>query len=132
MKYTTLDGRTLDLDLRSDSNRSFFEQCFRIYLLGSAAEDFTRLANLVAGPDNVLLRTTNGRVTNTVWEHPLFQAVRDLEDRLGIRIGELAAVPGDAGAGAPLADSQPSLDSAPSTKRRGRGSKAAPRDPTKT
>jgi hypothetical protein len=50
--------------------------------------------DLVAGPQNPVVRAAGGRVTRAVWDHPLYRAVRDLEDRYGIAHGELAPTPG--------------------------------------
>lgn len=102
LSYRTLGGHTIDLNLRSKDKRSFFERCYELYIAGRSSDDFTQLANLVAGPSNPLVKETHGRITNAVWEHPLFQAVRDLEDRLGIRVGELEEAPGDDSATDPM------------------------------
>lgn len=94
--YTTLDGRVLDLTDLSDEERAFFDRCLADYQAGVTWE---RLAHLVEGPDNPLVRVA-GRVTQAVWDHPLYQAVRDLEDRAGIRDGYLT----------PGSDDDPTLD----------------------
>jgi hypothetical protein len=104
--YTKLDGRRLSLNLTLEEERAFFGRCYQAYLKGHSTEDFTRLANLVTGDHNPLLKPTDGRITPVVWMHPLFQAVRDLEDRLGIRTGDLKAAPGDGNAQDPTGDDQ--------------------------
>lgn len=103
MTYTTLDGRVLDLGNLTDEERSFFDRCVAAYRQGVAWEDF---ANLVGGAENPLLRSTGGRVTRAVWEHPLYQALRDLEERLGIQQGKLEpeGVDEQAAASDPLED----------------------------
>jgi hypothetical protein len=58
----------------------------------------------VASTDNPLLRATGGRVTDAVWHHPLYRAMRDLGDRLGIQQGTIAAEPGDDVSQDPFAD----------------------------
>jgi len=50
---------------------------------------WTRISNLVEGEENPLVRAAGGLIAAAVWEHPLFQAVSDLEDRIGILRGEL-------------------------------------------
>lgn len=89
--YTTLDGRVLDLTDLTEEERDFFGRCLADYRAGVAWERFARL---VEGPENPLIRAA-GRVTQAVWNHPLYQAVRDLEDRLGIQQGHLAPGPDD-------------------------------------
>ena len=84
--YTTIHDTVLDLSELTDEERAYFERCAAAYRAGMRWGAFS---NLVTGPDNPLLRPTGGRVTRAVWEHPLFQAVSDLEDRLGIQQGEL-------------------------------------------
>ena len=103
-RYTTLDGHTLDLGGLSQEEYAFFERCYGIYRSGQTAQDFTALSNLVAGWENPLVRAAHGRITRAVWEQPLFQAVRDLEDRVGVRTGELESAPGDLTNRDPLED----------------------------
>jgi hypothetical protein len=64
---------------------------------------------------NPLVRATEGWVTDAVWRHPLFRALRDLEDRLGIRQGELGPDPDDDIGREPLA---PMRRRSPDTARR--------------
>lgn len=93
--YTTLDGRTLDLTELTTEQIALFEQGLALYRRGRSAKQFHQLANLVSGRTSPLLASSGGRVTQSVWDQPLYQAMRDLEDRLGIRVGELEAMPGD-------------------------------------
>ena len=86
--YSTIDGRVLDLSALSDEQRRYFDRCVAAYREGMTWADFTNI--LVSGAENPLLRGTSGWITRAVWEHPLFQAVHDLGDRLGIAQGMLA------------------------------------------
>lgn len=102
LTYTTITGDVLNLsDLREDE-RAHFDRCYAAYRDGVP---FVVFQDLVTGPDNPLIRASHGRVTNVVWGHPLFQAIRDLEDRIGIHQGEMAAEPGIDISQDPLADS---------------------------
>ena len=90
--YTTLEGRVLDLSGLNEEERAFFDRCVEVYRSGMEWTDFCRL---VTSTENPLVRPAGGYVTRRVWEHPLFQALRDLEDRLGIRQGCLEPEEGD-------------------------------------
>ena len=79
MMYTTLDGRVLELSGLSEDERVFLDRCVAAYRDGTAWEALSRL---VEGVENPLVRAEGGRITRTVWDHPLFHAVSDLEDRL--------------------------------------------------
>lgn len=89
--YTTLDGRVLDLISLSAEEQRYFERCYQAYLDGAG---WVALSRLVDGSANPLLGPTGGWITPQVWDSPLFQAVRDLEGRAGIRSGELLPGPG--------------------------------------
>ena len=80
--YTTLDGTVLDLTDASDEERGYFDRCIMAYRAGMAWEDFTMLAGGLANP---LIRATDGLITRAIYDTPLYQAARDLEDRLGIQ-----------------------------------------------
>jgi hypothetical protein len=99
MQYTTLTGHVLDLSALAAEQRAFFDRC------AAAARDgmpWGEFAALITSDANPLVRAAGGSVTRSVWDHPLFQAVRDLEDRIGLRAGELAPQPGiDPGNGLP-------------------------------
>jgi hypothetical protein len=97
--YTMLDGRALDLSGLTEEERAYLARCYAAYRAGMAWEQFGYLA---VGPEHPLLRETGGVVTPGVWAHPLYQAVRDLEDRLGIQQGELDPDPGSDVAREPL------------------------------
>lgn len=98
--YTTLDGEMLDLSTLTDEEVAYFDRCYAAYRDGVA---FFTFQDLVTGFQNPLLRDTEGRVTDVVWAHPLFRALRDLEDRLGIGQGELGPDPDDDIGSDPLA-----------------------------
>jgi hypothetical protein len=102
--YTTLDGRSLDISALTAEQLAFLERCLESNRRGRTAKHFHQLANMVTARENPLLGDTGGRVTQAVWDHPLYQAVRDLEDRLGIRTGDLEAMPGDQAERDPLED----------------------------
>ena len=99
--YITLDGRILDLTGLTPDERAYLERCVTAYRAGTPWIAFGRL---VDGSENPLLRSTHGRVTRQVWQHPLFQAVSDLEHRLGLAQGEVAPGPDDQPDTDPLAD----------------------------
>ncbi len=90
--YTALDGRVYDLSGLNDEQLAFFERCIAVYRDDAP---WITIARLVEGGENPLLHPTGGRVTLEVWDHPLFRAVRDLQDRVGIRQGMVAPSPGD-------------------------------------
>jgi hypothetical protein len=92
LSYLTLDGVVLNLSHLTDQERAFFDRCRAAARDGMAYDAFRAFIN---GPENPLLAAPNRRITAAVWQHPLYQAVRDLGDRLAIRQGELAAEPGD-------------------------------------
>jgi hypothetical protein len=71
--------------------RRFFERMYAAYQDDMNWADF---GNLATSTDNPLILATDGWVTRAVWDHPRFQARRDLEDRLGIRQGVMAPAPG--------------------------------------
>jgi hypothetical protein len=91
LTYTTLEGQVLDLTGINEHERAYLEGCVAAYRAGIPWETFTELAE---GNGNPLVRAAGGRVTQAVWNHPLFQTVYDLEARLGIAQGFLAPEPG--------------------------------------
>ncbi|SRR5579885_244702 len=102
LTYTTLDGMVLDLSSLTTEEQAYFDRCISAYRAGL---DFTEFFNrLLHGPENPLMRATGGVVTRTVWAHPLFQAVHDLADRLGILQDRVGAEPGDDPSRDPLTD----------------------------
>ena len=83
--YTTAQGRVVDLTDLPAELRQFFERCAQAYYDDMPWHEYCRL---VEGLENPLLRLTGGVVTWEIWHHPLFEAVRDIESRLGIRQGK--------------------------------------------
>jgi hypothetical protein len=90
--YTTLKGQVIDLTRLTESEKNYLKHCLAAYKEGINWNNFS---NLVTGLGNPLLTATGGRITQKVWSHPLFQALRDLEDRLGIQQGETVPDPDD-------------------------------------
>ncbi|HEY7061174.1 MAG TPA: hypothetical protein VII06_06830 [Chloroflexota bacterium] len=90
--YTTLDGRIIDLTGIGAGERPYLEQCQVAYREGMPWDQFTALAE---GEGSPLVRATGGWVTRAVWEHPVFQAARDMENRLGIAQGFVGPNPDD-------------------------------------
>lgn len=99
--YVTMERTVLDLTGLAAEERVYFERCLQAYRSGT---DWAAFMNLVRTVENPLLRPTGGRITQAVWEHPLFQALRDMEDRLGVKQGHLKAPAGTDPDGEPLAD----------------------------
>jgi hypothetical protein len=108
--YTTLDGEVLDLGGLTSVEGAYFQACWEAYRDGERwvvfAERVTGEANPLVGPGR--------RVTRFVADHPLYRALRDLEDRLGVQQGELAAEPGDDVTTDPLEDEWLSVSDAAS------------------
>jgi hypothetical protein len=85
--YQTLEGEVLDLSGFGEAERAFFVRCYAAYREGTLG--WGAFTNLVAGQDNPLVRSTGGWITRAAAETPLYRAVRDLEDRAGLRDGKL-------------------------------------------
>jgi hypothetical protein len=92
LTYTTLDGDVIDLSDLNDEERTHFDRCYDAYRRNI---NWTAFQDLVTGTGNPLVRATKGWVTPAIWDHPLYQAIRDLGDRLGICQGEIGPEPGD-------------------------------------
>lgn len=86
MTYLTIEGIVLDLTGLGPERQAYLERCLSAYKAGAPWAVFM---SLVRGMENPLLRSTGGVITQAVYSHPLFLAVRDLEDRLGIQQGFL-------------------------------------------
>jgi len=99
--YTTLDGEVLDLGGLTPAEEAFLDVALAKY---RDRVPYAQFAAFVYSTANPLLETTGGRVTPEVYRHPLFRALRDLEDRLGILQGEIGAAPGDLPDVDPVAD----------------------------
>lgn len=84
--YTTLEGDLVALTTLTDEERAFLARAYAVYKQDTPWIDFKLL---ISGRENPLVHARGGRVTREVWAHPLFQAVRDLEDRLGLQQGVL-------------------------------------------
>jgi hypothetical protein len=88
--YVTLDGEVLDLTGLDDEERAFLAGCVAAYRAGMSWEGFTYLAE---GNVNPLVRAADGKITRAVYHHPVYQAARDMEDRLGIAQGYVGTDP---------------------------------------
>jgi hypothetical protein len=100
LTYTTIDGQVIDLSDLSSEERAFFDRCYAAYEDNMPWHDFSLLAQ---GDENPVVRAA-GRITRAVMSHPLYMAVRDLEDRVALRPGELEPVPGEQWDTEPVAD----------------------------
>ncbi|MCX6022789.1 MAG: hypothetical protein NTZ05_13895 [Chloroflexi bacterium] len=83
LSYTTIDRKVLDLSDLSEGERSFFERCVKHYRSDSSYAIFVNA--LMNSSENPLIHATGGWITRAVNDHPLYQAVNDLSERLGIR-----------------------------------------------
>ena len=90
--YVTQDRHVIDLTTLTDPEMRFYEECLAAY---RGSEDFTQLMNRVQSAGNPALAPTQGWITEAAWTHPLFQACRDLADRVGLREGWVATGPGN-------------------------------------
>ncbi len=84
--YTTLEGKVLDLTQLSDEEAGILKRAVGAFRHNM---DWDIFGNRFLGPKSALLKPTNGRVTKEVWESPLFQAISDMDDRLGARQGHV-------------------------------------------
>ncbi len=89
--YTTLDGTVIDLTELPPDLEAYLQACLTAYHHDMPWDAF---AVLVQGEGSPLVRAA-GMVTREVQRHPLYRALRDLEDRLGIAQGLLAPEPDD-------------------------------------
>src|SRR5215208_8526772 len=86
--YTMIAGDTLDLSELRAEERAYLEAAAAAF---RADRPFARFMDeTVHGPANPLLAGAGGWVTDAVWRHPLYRALRDLAARLGIAQGQLA------------------------------------------
>ncbi len=100
--YTKLSGEVLDLAGLTDEEREHLAAAYAAYRDGTPWAEFG--ARYVYGAANPLVKAAGGAVTREVWTHPLFRAVRDLFDRLGIQQGMVGTVEGYELDRDPLAD----------------------------
>jgi hypothetical protein len=110
--YTTLDGDVIDISTLNPEDWWFLDRAYRIFRQRGS---WKQLSALVRGPENPVVGTGQ-RITRAVSEHPLYRAVRDLEDRLGILAGALGAEEGDEPAADPLSDELISVAAAAAAK----------------
>ncbi|ADU50189.1 hypothetical protein Tmar_0064 [Thermaerobacter marianensis DSM 12885] len=88
MTYTTLDGRVLDLGGLTEVEQQHLDRCIEAYRQGMDWDQFMRLVDT---PENPLVRTVGrGWVTREVAVRPMYQAIRDMADRLAIQQGYMA------------------------------------------
>ena len=99
--YLTIDGELIDLSDLRPLERAYFEEMVEHW---HARIPFAKFADMVVGPPNPILARGH-RVTHEVAAHPLYKAVRDLEGRLGVILGELRSEPRDL-----PADIDPTID----------------------
>lgn len=90
--YRTLDGRILDCRELSEEHQVFLDRILSLY---RSRAPYGQVDQLIHGTQNPLLLPTGGIITREIYSHPLYTAVRDLVDRLGILQGEIGAAPGD-------------------------------------
>lgn len=88
MIYHTLDHKTLQWDETALelAVTAFWEEVVRRY---QAQDLYTAFTNWLYSTANPLLRPTNGRVTTAIAQMPIFQAMEDLDYRLGIAQGRV-------------------------------------------
>ena len=91
--YMTLDGDVLDLTRFSAREQAYLEQCQVAYR--SRAYPWEQFTVLAEGEGSPLVQAAGGWVTRAVWEQPVFQAARDLENRLGMAQGHVGPNSGD-------------------------------------
>ncbi len=85
--HIAMDGRAWDLTDLDAEGGAFYDACAAAYRDGASFEDLMTRAH--AG--NPLVRANGGWMSGAIWDHPLYQSVRDLADRAGIREGRVAA-----------------------------------------
>jgi hypothetical protein len=98
--YRRLDGEVIDLTALRGEERAFLDRCFGLYRAGAP---WHVLTELVRGPENPAIGPAR-RISRRVLDSPVYQAARDLEDRLGIIQGALLADPEDDVTSDPLED----------------------------
>lgn len=90
--YTRLGGDVIDLSRLTDDERTYLERVIGEWRAGA---DYNRLRyELVAGPSNPLVGPSRV-VRREVMDHPLWLALRDIEDRQGIAEHCVGPAPGD-------------------------------------
>ena len=84
--YTTLDKDVLDLERLTAPERTFLDRCLQMWRSRTTFEAFESFAY---GPQNPVLDAPR-RISRDVAAHPLYRAVHDLADRLGVLHGVYA------------------------------------------
>lgn len=100
--YLTIDRRIISLLALSSAEQAFFDRVFTAY---RQRTHWDAVHHLIHSTENPLLSATGGVITREVYAHPLYRAVRDLTDRLGILQGQLGKSEGF------LMDEDPIVDS---------------------
>lgn len=111
--YLTLDGDVLDLTRLTPDERAYLERAVAAYRGGMGWEAFRHLS---LGENPVIAGLGGGWITRAVHAHPLYRALRDMEDRIAVREGEIAPAPGDAPDRDPFADAWVSVQEAAARK----------------
>lgn len=111
--YLTLSHRVINLMELTDDQAAFFERVLGMFRAKAPYWDVSRL---IHGMTNPLLKPTGGVVTREVYAHPLYVAVRDMSDRMGIQQGVLGADPGNDFSEDPVADTWLSVADAAAEK----------------
>lgn len=101
LTYVTLDRDVIDMTAFTPKERAYFDRCYAAYRDGMRWEAF--MDRLVEGDENPLIEPGR-RVTRRALDSPLFRALSDLGDRLGIVQDKLAPEPGDDLHSEPLED----------------------------
>ena len=85
--YVTLDGEVIDLSRLTAEEAAFFGRCYDVWK-ANETNGYAALQALIFGSANPVLEP-GCRVTRSVAGNPLFQAVQDLEARVGVMQGNL-------------------------------------------
>ncbi len=96
--HTTIDGDVLDLSDLTAEEAAHLRKATALVMAALEAEDSESVvtwrdfnARFVHTTKNPVLRKTDGFVTRESWSHPLYQALYDLDVRLGIQQGKMRA-----------------------------------------
>jgi hypothetical protein len=92
LTYATLDGDILDLESLSPREREHFDRALLAYRSGMNWSAF--MNEMVDGKANPLI-DPGRRVTRRTLESPLYRALLDLGNRLGIQQGKFKPAEGD-------------------------------------
>lgn len=103
LTYTTLDGDVLNLEALSEREKEHFDRACAAFKKGMPWDEF--MNQLVDGAANPLVEPGR-RVTRRTLDSPLYRALLDLGNRLGIRQGKFRPAEGDVVDSDPLADEE--------------------------